>query len=439
MTSRRWLARLSFLAAGAAVLLVLAAAGFRGSLFLILVALGGAALGLAAAWWFLTHRGVRRWAAGAVVVLAPLTVAVLFARADLVWAVVLFGLLWAGAVAAGRRALHVDAREPLEWEASPPRRPYLIMNPRSGGGKVERFHLAERARILGAEVRLLDGPAVDVEELAQQAVRDGADLLGVAGGDGTQALVAGVAAEHGVPFLVISAGTRNHFALDLGLDRQDPSTCLDALVDGVEVRIDLGRVGDRTFVNNVSFGAYATVVRSPAYRDDKVGTALRLLPAALTGEQGAIRVRAGSGPELSGPQAVLVSNNPYASEDLAGMGRRPRLDGGVLGVLTVLVRGASGAAGMVGGRGRGRSVMRCTSTEVVVDADAPSVPVGVDGEAIELPVPVRCEIRPAALRVRLPRHRPGVRVALPEMDWARLSTLALPDLRRPVLVAGRRA
>ena len=120
---------------------------------------------------------------------------------------------------------------------------------------------------------LLEGPGtVDVAALARQAVADGADLLGVAGGDGTQALVAGIAAEHGLPFLVISAGTRNDFALDLGLDRDDPATCLDALTDGEEVRVDLGVIEDRTFVNNASFGAYAEMVRSPAYRDDKRGT-----------------------------------------------------------------------------------------------------------------------------------------------------------------------
>ena len=106
----------------------------------------------------------------------------------------------------------------------------------------------------------------------------------MAGGDGTQALVAGIAAEHDVPFLVISAGTRNHFALDLGLDREDPSTCLEALTDGVELRVDLGmhrRTG--TFVNNASFGAYAEIVQSPAYRDDKTRTTLQMLPDLLTG------------------------------------------------------------------------------------------------------------------------------------------------------------
>ena len=105
------------------------------------------------------------------------------------------------------------------------------------------------------------------------------------GGDGTQALVAGIAAEHGLPFLVISAGTRNHFALDLGLDRDDPATCLDALTDGVELQVDLGVIGDRTFVNNASFGAYAEVVQQPRVPRRQARTTLQMLPELLTGHR----------------------------------------------------------------------------------------------------------------------------------------------------------
>ena len=65
--------------------------------------------------------------------------------------------------------------------------------------------------------------------------------------------MAGIAAEQRLPFLVISAGTRNHFALDLGLDREDPAAGLAALTDGEELRVDLGIIGDRTFVNNARF------------------------------------------------------------------------------------------------------------------------------------------------------------------------------------------
>jgi Diacylglycerol kinase catalytic domain len=201
---------------------------------------------------------------------------------------VALGLL-ALAVAAGRAALRRDAipERMQEYDVAPPRRPFLIMNPRSGGGKVTRFGLKDKAEALGATVALLEGPqVVDVGELARRAVADGADLLGVAGGDGTQALVAGIAAEHDIPLLVISAGTRNYFALDLGLDREDPARCLDALRDGVELRVDLGFSDGRPFVNNASFGAYAAVVQSPAYREDKTGTTLDLLPELLAGQQG---------------------------------------------------------------------------------------------------------------------------------------------------------
>jgi diacylglycerol kinase family enzyme len=431
-SAQRWLARLAFVAAAAATVLVLAVAGFRASIGLILVGLAGMAVALAGAWWFLTHRGLGRWLAGALVILAPLTVAVLYARARLVWVVIVFAVLWAVAMAAGRRALTASRPAgPVEYETAPPQHPFVIMNPRSGGGKVERFQLAERARRLGAEVVLLEGPGeVDVADLAEQAIREGADLLGVAGGDGTQARVAAVAARHGVPFMVISAGTRNHFALDLGLDREDPAKCLDALSDGVELHIDLGQLGDRTFVNNASFGAYATVVQSPAYRDDKVRTTLDMLPDLLTGHRGPLlRLRVGE-TVLSGSQAVLISNNPYGSEDLAGMGRRPRLDGGVLGVLAVRIRGAGEAAALVDRRRWARSITVLDATEAVVEADVPSIPVGIDGEAVIVSTPVRCTTRPGALRVRVPRGRPGVPPPRPELDWTRLRSLALSTGRR---------
>jgi diacylglycerol kinase family enzyme len=290
---------------------------------------------------------------------------------------------------------------------------------------VGAFALVEKARALGAEVALLDGPGqVDVAALARRAVADGADLLGVAGGDGTQALVAGIAAEHDLPFVVISAGTRNHFAMDLGLDREHPDEGLEALTDAVEVRLDLGIIGDRTFVNNASFGAYAEVVQSPEYRDDKRGTTLSMLPDLLSGQRGARLVaRVDDGTTIEGPQALLVSNNPYESGDLAGLGRRARLDTGSLGVVAATVDSAAAAVTLLRGES-GQGLRRLVAHEVVVDADVPEIPVGVDGEALLLPTPVRCTIRPGVLRVRLPRTRPGIPVPRAPMDRAKLRALA---------------
>jgi diacylglycerol kinase family enzyme len=226
--------------------------------------------------------------------------------------------------------------------------------------------------------------------------------------------------------MVISAGTRNHFALDLGLDRDDPSACLDALADGVELRIDLGLIGDRTFVNNASFGAYAQIVQSPAYRDDKTGTTLQALPDLLTGHQGAhLVVRADGRVILDGPQAVLVSNNPYETGDIAGLGRRARLDQGQLGVIGVKVENAAQAAGLLRRTQHSRSLTVLTAREIIIDADQPQIPVGIDGESVLMPTPVRCTIRPLALRVQVPRDRPGVPPPPPQLDWAQLGRQAL--------------
>ncbi|MFF4099269.1 diacylglycerol/lipid kinase family protein [Streptomyces sp. NPDC001903] len=433
--SRRWTARLA-LVAGLAALVVLLV--FGGLASLVLMGLGwlGLALTGAGVWWTLTHTGWSRALAVLLAVLAPLAVLLLYSAAGLLWVVLVSLALWALAVAAGRAALADDGAPGMpEHPAVRAERPFLIMNPRSGGGKVEKFQLAERARALGAEVFVLDPTRrQDVAELARQAVADGADLLGVAGGDGTQALVAAVAVEHDIPFVVISAGTRNHFAMDLGLDRQDPSRCLDALTDGVELRVDLGFIhegepGDvrpgRVFVNSASFGVYAEVVQSPAYRDDKARTILEMLPALLTHAGGArLDVRADE-LAMDGPQAVLVSNNPYQRGDSVGLGRRERLDSGELGVLGVDVANAAEAAELLMHGGQGRGLTAVTAREVVVDADAPVIPVGVDGEALTLSTPVRCRIASGALRVRVPRNRPGVPRAAAPMDWRRVRRLAL--------------
>ncbi|MEU8786665.1 diacylglycerol kinase family protein [Streptomyces sp. NPDC048637] len=432
---RRWAARLALAAGTAALLVLLVFAGLR-SFVLVGVGLAGLAATAAGLWWVLAHTGAIRVLAFILATATPVVVLVLYAVAGLLWVVLVSLALWTLAVFTGRTALaqSTGPARPPEHPVAPPSRPFLIMNPHSGGGKVGRFHLAERARALGAEVVELD-PAQpqDVAELARRAVDDGADLLGVAGGDGTQALVASVAAARGVPFVVICAGTRNHFAMDLGLDREDPSACLEALTDGVELRVDLGfmDVGrptaegrGRVFVNNASFGAYATVVQSPAYRDDKARTTLQMLPDLLTHHSGPrLTVRAGD-VTVDGPQAVLVSNNPYRMGDPAGLGRRERLDSGVLGVLGVTVDNAVQAASMLRGS-HGPGLTSFAVQEVIVDADAPVIPAGVDGEALTVPTPVRCWIEPGALRVRLPSHRPGTPRGKPPMNWRRVRRLAL--------------
>jgi diacylglycerol kinase family enzyme len=427
---RPWLARLSFVLAFVAIAVVVAFAEWK-SLVMFAIGVVAAAISLTAAFFVLSRRGVLRWLALVVFAVAPITVLVIYAFANLLWvaAVGAGGWLLAGVTARAALAENkADWRMP-EFAATPARRPFLIMNPRSGGGKVGKFDLKRKAEALGAKVFLMEGPGlVDVAAVARQAVADGADLLGVAGGDGTQALVAGVASEHGIPFLVITAGTRNHFALDLGLDRENPVACLSALSDGVELRVDLGVISGHTFVNNVSFGAYAEIVQTPAYRDDKLGTTLDTLPELLQGQRGTRFSAVADGETIDGPQALLVGSNPYEMGDIAGLGRRARLDRGVLGVVAVMVDSARQAVGLL--RGRNSTGLRVlTAQSVVVSSSADRIPVGIDGESVWLPTPVRCTVRPGALRVRVPRDRPGVPPPKPAISLSRLRHLA--SWRRP--------
>jgi diacylglycerol kinase family enzyme len=428
--AQRWLARLSFVLGGLAVVFVGVFAELR-SLAMLAVGLAGAAVSLAAAFFFLSRRGVLRWLSLAVFILTPIAVIVVFAFRNLLWVAVVAAAVWLLASMTARLALardHTDWRMPEHPAEPPARHPYLIMNPKSGGGKVEKFDLRRKAEDLGAEVFVIDGPEpVDVAQVARQAVAEGADLLGVAGGDGTQALVAGIAAEHGIPFVVISAGTRNHFALDLGLDRTDPSACLGALSDGVELRVDLGMINGQVFVNNASFGAYAEIVETPAYRGDKLNTTLNMLPDLLQGHRGARLSAQVDGTEIRTPQALLVANNPYGTGDIAGLSRRARLDRGLLGVTGVKVRNAGQAVDLLRGR-RAVGLNVLTAKQIEITADAAQIPVGVDGEAVSMPTPVVCTISSRALRVWVPRDRPGVTAPKPPINWARLRHLA--GLRR---------
>jgi diacylglycerol kinase family enzyme len=431
--SRAWRARLSFALAGVAVAILIAFAELK-SVAMLAVGLGSALVSLAAAYWFLAQRGIRRWVSLAVLVLSPVAVIVVFAFAGLLWVALVSAAAWLLAGLAARAALApvaADWRMPERPVARPAAHPFLIMNPRSGGGKVAKFDLKRKAEQAGAQVYLIDGAGpVDVAAVARRAVANGADLLGVAGGDGTQALVAGVAAEHGLPFVVITAGTRNHFALDLGLDRDDPAACLAALTDGVDLTVDLGTINDQTFVNNASFGAYAEIVETPQYRDDKLGSTLDLLPDLLSGQRGTRLTASAGSLTTTGPQAVLVANNSYGTGDIAGLGRRARLDRGVLGVVGISVRNARQAAGLLrGARSAGLSV--ATAMEVVIDGDTPDIRVGIDGEAGSMRRPVRCVIRPGALRVRVPRQRPGVAAPRARMNWVRVWQLARPAHAAP--------
>ncbi len=257
----------------------------------------------------------------------------------------LYGFL--GGVAVGSAATMVLVRDALPRlvdryrsarpAASPVQRPALIINPRSGDGKSQRYGLPDRARELGIAVRVLEH-GEDLRQLAREVIDAGADAVGMAGGDGSLGLVAQVAIESDVPFFCVPLGTRNHFALDIGLNRDHPLSALHAVKSGQEIAVDYGLAGDRVFVNNVSFGLYARAVHSEGYRQDKIGTLVAVAKqmAAAPGTGGSVRFAMPDGAAADDAAVLLVSNNRYVWSGPPDFGRRASMDGGELGILSVL-------------------------------------------------------------------------------------------------------
>jgi diacylglycerol kinase family enzyme len=260
----------------------------------------------------------------------------------------------------------------------------LFVNPRSGDGGTEDLLAAAHAR--GVETRVL-GHGDDLAALARDTA---AGALGMAGGDGSLAVVAAVAIERGLPFVCVPFGTRNHFARDLGLDRDDPVAALGAFADGAERRVDVGRVNERLFLNNVSLGVYAHLVhRRERHRRRRNALArLRALEAV-------VRHRHVVGMTIDGEpvhaRVVLVSNNRYELSVLS-LGERERLDEGLLHVYA--------ARGLVRSDWEERSCERVT-----IDAPSHRVRAAVDGEPEVLRTPLELRVEPQALRVLVPRSR----------------------------------
>src|SRR3954454_4167730 len=365
-----------------------------------LLLLGCAALVAAGAWGGVLRRGWGRVAGVAVAAAALAAGTVVLADEGYRRSLLLLGL---GALvwhATARLAFRPDVVLPA---AARRQRPVLVTTPRSGDGRAARVGLAAAAGDRGIEVVEL-GPGDDLETLARAAVDAGADALAMAGGDGSQAVVAAIAAEERLPYACIPAGTRNHFALDLGVDRDDVVGALDALVDGGQKTVDLAEVNGRVFVNNVSLGVYAEAVQREGYRAAKVRTLLDTVPDSLGrggGSQDLCWITPG-GRTLRGAAVILVGNNQYRLAGAAGAGTRPAVDQAVLGV-TVVDPPDSRV------QPRRRLWRQWVTPEFRVEA-LPPVPVGIDGEAAELESPVVFRTRPAALRVRIAAQHPDLAV-----------------------------
>jgi diacylglycerol kinase family enzyme len=416
----------------------------------LIVALLGLGLVAAGAWWALTEIGARRilaWCgsvAGIALIILGLTMAfngpdhVVFGTAAMLAVV---GVT----VALTRFALIEPVAHHSIPSASHRRRPshaVLMCNPWSGGGKVEKNGLVEFAAELGVETVLL-APGLDLEALTRDAVARGADCLAMAGGDGSQALVASVAAEHDLPFVCIPAGTRNHFALDLGLDREDPRAAMSAFHDAIERRVDFATVNGRLFVNNVSLGVYATIVQSEDYRDAKVDVTRSMLGELLGrgAEPFDLQYSTPDGRAIDGAYLIMVSNNPYVLGAKRDVSQRRRLDSGRLGVFAVSTQTSVHAARLMtlsamGLRRLSSHWYEFTADKFEVHSHAGSAFLGVDGEALESPTPLQFEIHPLGLRMFVPggNLEAAEKRRVKDLQWSNVVGVARGRGSQPTLV-----
>ncbi|MCC5952878.1 MAG: diacylglycerol kinase [Acidimicrobiia bacterium] len=406
-----------------AALLAAAIATLRHPLLVAAMVTAVSATVLATSWALTTRSASRRRLALGVVVVAGAAVAGLGvvtvaggpAAAPLL---VTAGVLLAVSAVCAHRSLVVAPPYRRSFFLVPEQRrvtsaAVLLCNPRSGGGKVGDSGVLELCDEIGVTTVLLEDHD-DLAEVAEDAARSGADALGMAGGDGSLAVVAEVAHRHGIPFVVVPTGTRNHLALDLGLDRQDPRQALSAFTCGEPLAIDRGEVNGRWFLNNVVFGVYAAAIERPEYRDAKLTTVLAEMPSLADpdGEAYDISVTLPDGTTWERPGLVVASNGPYLLRPPSLFGRRPSLTTGTLGLVVVRAGGSgpallASAVAALGGEDTDM-VRNWDTDDVTVHSPLDTVPSGIDGEGVQLttPVDIRCHPRSLTLLVP-PGTRPG--------------------------------
>lgn len=375
------------------------------------------------AWLVVTGSGKRRTKARLFVVIASVALIAEFIyfirQIEHVWALVIFAILtmiYLEAAEALRayywrqqRAMIQDTQRTAKFK-----KPYLIMNPKSGNGRAIKARIDVLAKEQGIKVLVLKKED-NVEDVARRAAKAGADVLGVSGGDGSIGAVAKVALEHKLPMVVLPGGTKCHFARDIGLD---PERIVDSLAGftGVKRQIDLGSINGRIFLNNVSFGLYADIVDNPDYRDNKLRVTRQVLQEIVSGSKSIYDLQFLAGKkQIKKAVQVLASVNCYKTLSIFELGQRERLDEGILQITALTSLNDT----MIKRLMRSISIDRLHKHEAIPDfyqwtaktfnitSSAKKIVVGVDGEREEYKTPITVQVLPSALTVYVPAE--GVR------------------------------
>lgn len=286
------------------------------------------------------------------------------------------------------------------------RRGVVIVNPASGPDETSPADLA--AHFPGAELLETDGS--DLERLVTRAVSDGCPVVGVAGGDGTIRCAASVLAGSGVALLPIPAGTRNHFARELGIDTLERAT---EAWEGSDTRqVDLAEVNGERFVNNSSIGFYAALVRERETHERNMPKRLANVRAAWAQARRGHRFRVRLDGQPFRAWIVFVGNGCYG-ERLTDLMARQSLDDNTLDVRLLradgrLARTRAVVAILLGRSGRSPLLETRTCDELTIELERrTTVDAALDGEVVRLDNPLHYRSLASALVVRVPPVRDG--------------------------------
>ncbi len=390
-----------------------------GNLLVALACLVGLTIAATGGWYFATSTRFRRAAgAGALVAGSALAIVALSASASVGVAIERIAVVLAGVTVttiASRVAFRSPGRSVFVQRQNP-QQPVLLCNPRSGGGKVAEHDLVARAEAMGVRTALLE-PGVDLERLARDAVDAGADCLGMAGGDGSQALVASVAVDTGVPFVCIPAGTRNHFALDLGLNRDDPVSGLGAFHSGLERLVDYATVQSTappdcssTTSPSASTPRWSNATSTATRRRRPPSTCSRRSWARMP-NRSTCASRISTETPSRGRSWSWCRTTPTCSAPSSDLGQRRSMDSGLLGVFALSDGSDADVAALValsalGARRRSPIWHEFTTELFEVGSSSGAAFLGVDGEALELDTPLRFRSHAGGLRMMVPADNP---------------------------------
>ena len=293
----------------------------------------------------------------------------------------------------------------------------MIINGGAGAGHDDEAASDLRAKFRAhgceAEVTLANSGA-DMIAAARKAIADGVQVVVAGGGDGTLNAVASVMAGSGVDFGVLPLGTLNHFAKDLGIPLELDEAVRN-VAEGRRVKVDVGQVNDRIFLNNSSLGLYPDIVRDREKQQNRLGrgkwlaaawaavAALRRFPfldvgVGVDGRQHARRT-----------PFVFIGNNEYTMQGLA-IGERQRLDGGTLSLYVAQRPGRLGLVrfawrALCGRLAQERDFDVMLSDTFDIKTRHRRLRVATDGEVTVMTTPLHYRIRPAALAVIVPQQK----------------------------------